>query len=165
MMQWLMQGLIKKAVGTLLGLAVVLGYWTFVDSGTKTESADKIPAKVWVGGAGTMQVESDATSAAQMRVSFYERSESDDAKSLETYEDVSPGFHVWTIDLPANTGGYVELNAVKPKVGDKLSMKVLINGKVAYEENSTLEQELQPNYAFFTQAYFDDYAQAKLGDD
>ena len=161
-----MNKLIKKAVGMILGLAVVLGYWTFVgDSGKQTESMSNIPAKVWDGGAGTMQVEIDSTSPAQMRVSFYERSEEEDAKSVETYQDVPAGFHTWTIDLPANTGGYVELGAVKPKVGDKLSMKVLVNGKVAYEENSTLEQELQPNYAFAVQGHFEDYSRAALGDD
>jgi hypothetical protein len=126
---------------------------------------DKIPAKMWDGGAGTMQIETDASSPAQMRVSFYERSEDDSAKSMETYEDVSAGFHTWTIDLPANTGGYVELGAVTPKVGDKLSMKVLVNGKVAYEEKSTLEEELRPNYAFFVQAHFEDYSRAALGDE
>jgi hypothetical protein len=161
-----MTGLIKKAVGAVLGMALVLGYWTFVGgSGTQTESMDTIPAKVWEGGAGTMQIEIESTSPAQMRISFYERSEEEEAKSVETYEDVPAGLHTWTIDLPANTGGYVELGAVKPKVGDKLSMKVLVNGKVAYEENSTLEQELQPNYAFFVQAHFEDYSRAALGDD
>ena len=160
-----MQSLVKKAVGTLLGVVVVLAYWTFVGPGSNTETADKIPAKVWAGGAGTMQIEIDSTSAAQMRVSFDENSESDDAKSLETYEDVPPGFRVWTIDLPANAGGYVELGAVNPKVGDKLSMKVMVNGKVAYEASDTLHEELKPNYAFFVQAFFDDYAAAKLSDE
>ena len=160
-----MQTLIKKLAGTLLGLAVVLGYWTFVgDSGTKTETANKIPAKVWVGGAGTMQIETDSTSAAQMRVSFDENSESDSAKSLETHEDISAGFHVWTIDLPADTGGYVELSAVKPKVADRLSLKVSINGRVAYQESDTLQEELRPNYGFFVQAYFDDYSKAELSE-
>jgi len=161
-----MSGLIKKAAGTVLGVAVMLGYWTFVgDSGKQTESMNKIPVKMWDGGAGTMQIEIDSTGPAQLRVSFYERSEDEDAKSVETYEDVSAGFHIWTIDLPANTGGYVELGAVKPKLGDKLSMKVLVNGKVAYEENSTLHEVLQPNYAFFVQAHFEDYSKAALGDE
>jgi hypothetical protein len=161
-----MNGLIKKAVGTILGVAVMLGYWTFVgDSGKQSESMNKIPVKVWDGGAGTMQVEMDSTGPAQMRVSFYERGEDQDARSVETHEDVSAGFHTWTIDLPANTGGYVELGAVKPNVGDKLSMKVLVNGKVAYEESSTLKEALQPNYAFFVQAHFEDYSRAALGDE
>jgi hypothetical protein len=160
-----MQTLLKKVVGALLGVAVMLGYWTFVGSNDTTESADKIPARVWAGGAGTMQIEIDSTSAAQMRVSFTENREDDEAKSLETYEDVTAGFHVWTIDVPADTGGYVELGAVKPKPGDKLSMKVSVNGRVAYEESDALQEELKPNYAFAVQAYFDDYATAELGED
>jgi hypothetical protein len=160
-----MTALIKKALGAVVGIVLVLGYWTIMGPGKQTESMDTIPAKVWDGGAGTMQVEIDSSSPAQMRISFYERSEDEDAKSVETYEDVSAGFHTWTIDLPANTGGYVELGAVKPSVGDKLSMKVLVNGKLAYEEASTLEEELKPNYAFFAQAHFEDYSKAALGDD
>jgi hypothetical protein len=158
-----MSRLIKKLLGTALGVAVMLGYWTFVgDSGSQSESMNRVPEKVWEGGAGTMQIEAESTGPAQMRVSFDERSESDDSKSMETYEDVSAGFHTWTVDLPANAGGYVEFGAAKPKVGDKLSMKVLVNGKLAYEESSTLDEPLKPNYAFFVQAHFDEYSKATL---
>jgi hypothetical protein len=160
-----MSGLIKKLLGTLLGVVVMIGYWTFMGPGTQSDSMSRIPEKVWEGGAGTMQIEVESTGPAQMRVSFDENSESDDANSLDTYEDVSAGFHAWTIDLPANAGGYVEFGASKPNVGDKLSMKVIVNGKLAYEENSTLDEPLKPNYAFFVQAYFDDYSKAALGDE
>ena len=161
-----MQGLMKKLLGTVLGLAVVLGYWTLTgDSGTKTETSGSIPAKVWAGGAGTMRIETDSTSAAQMRVSFHAERDGEDAKSLETYEEIGAGSHTWTIDVPAETGGYVELNAVQPKVGDRVSMKVFVNDQLAYEESETLKEELKPNYAHFVQAYFDDYSKAKLGDD
>ena len=160
-----MQSLVKKLVGTVLGVVLVLSYWTFVGHKDTTESANKIPAKVWAGGAATMQIETDSTSTAQLRVSFSENREGDGAKSLETYEEVPAGVHVWTIDVPADTGGYVELEAVKPKPGDKLSMKVKVNGQVAYEDADTLQEELKPNYAFFVQAYFDDYSTAKLSRD
>jgi hypothetical protein len=161
-----MNSLLKKVGSAALGVVMMIGYWTFVGPGSdNTESADAIPATVWGGGAGTMQIEIDSTSAAQMRMSFNERNDADDAKSLETYENVPPGFRVWTVDLPANTGGYVELGAVEPKAGDKLSMKVRVNDKLVYEESSTLEEELKPNYAFFTQAYFEDYSTGELSND
>jgi hypothetical protein len=67
--------------------------------------------------------------------------------------------------VSADTDGYVELEAVKPKPGGKLSMKMTVNGQFAYEDSDMLQEELKPNYAFFVQAHFDDYATAKLGQD
>jgi hypothetical protein len=158
-----MTGLIKKAVGTVLGVAVMLGYWTFVgDSGKQTESMSNIPAKVWDGGAGTMQIEIDSTGRSDarqfLRGGTKMRSQWKPTKTLQQLPH--PG-----LSISHEYGGYVELGAVKPKVGDKLTMKVLVNGKVAYEENSTLETELQPNYAFFVQAHFEDYSRAEQGDE
>ncbi len=159
-----MQNLLKRGVMSILGVVVMLAWWSFRGSDANTESADKIPVKVWDGGAGTMTIDVESTSAAQMRVSFSELGK-DDGRSLETYEDVPAGSHSWTIDVPARTGGYVELSAVDPKPGDKLSWKVSVNGSVVSEQAETLAQPLEENTGFFLQSYFAEYGTGTLGDD
>jgi hypothetical protein len=154
----------KSVIRSVLGVALVLAWWTLRDNVVSTgETADRIPALVWEGGAGKLTIETDASSAAQMRVSFSE--EGDDGRSLETWEDISPGRHSWTIDVPRGVGGYVELGAVEPRPGDRLSWKVSLNGSLLDQQSETLEAALEPGYAFFLQTYFDDYATGQLGDD
>src|SRR5262245_28214783 len=105
-----MQSMLKSVGKTLLGLAVVLAWWTIRGPGdSHTETASSIPTVVWDGGSGTFAIHAENSAPAQMRVSFHENSESDDARSLETYQDVAPGSHDWTISVPANVSGYVEL--------------------------------------------------------
>jgi len=159
-----MQNLLKRGVLSILGVVVMLAWWSFKGSDANTESADKIPVKVWDGGAGTMTIETESTCAAQMRVSFNEE-EKENGRSLETYEDIPAGSHSWTIDVPATTRGYVELGAVDPKPGDKLSWKVSVNGRVMSEQSETLAQPLEKNTAFFLQSYFDDYATGTMEED
>lgn len=84
---------------------------------------------------------------------------------METYEDVPAGSHSWSIDVPAGAGGYVELNAVEPKVGDRLTWKVSANGRVVSEQSETLGQPLEKNTAFFLQNYFADYSTGTLDED
>jgi hypothetical protein len=146
-----MQNLLKRGVMSILGVVVMLAWWSFRGSDANTDSADKIPGKVWAG-------------AAQMRVSFNEY-EKENGRSLETYEDAPAGSHSWTIDLPARSGGYVELGAVDPRPGDKLSWKVSVNGRVMSEQSETLAQPLEKNTAFFLQSYFADYATGTLEED
>jgi len=159
-----MQNLLKRVVMGVLGVAVMLAWWSFRGSDANVESANKIPAKVWDGGAGAMTIETESTCAAQMRVSFSEEGQ-ENGRSMETYEDVPAGAHSWTIDVPAGAGGYVELNAVEPKVGDRLTWKVSVNGRVVSEQSETLGQPLEKNTAFFLQNYFADYSTGTLDED
>ena len=75
------------------------------------------------------------------------------------------GTYRWTIDVPGGTGGYVELNAVTPKAGDRLKFRILANGRTVFEDSDELLQPLEPGYAFFVQAYFEDYAKGQLSRD
>jgi hypothetical protein len=44
-------------------------------------------------------------------------------------------------------------------VGDKLTMRVRMNGKLVNEETDSLEKPLEPDIDFFVQNHFDDYSQ------
>ncbi len=155
----------KALVRTVLGLVLVLGWWTFTGNSISTQRAqDKIPASVWGGGAGKVVIEAETTTASRMMVGF-SRDRQEDEDNLETYEDVPAGTYRWTIDVPSGTGGYVELNAVTPKAGDRLKFRILANGRTVFEDSDELLQPLEPGYAFFVQAYLDDYAKGELSTD
>lgn len=153
----------KAIVRTVLGLVLVIGWWTITGNSVFTEPAqDKIPASVFGGGGGKLEIEAETTGAATMAVSF-----SDDSgeRHLETYERVPAGTYHWSVDVPSEIGGYVELNADAPKAGDRLKFRIVSNGRTVYEDSDQLEHPLEPGYAFFVQAYFDDYAKGKLSED
>jgi hypothetical protein len=157
--------MVQRLVKTLVGLAVVLAWWTIRGPGdSHSETADHIPSVVWDGGAGSMTIRAETTTPAQMRVSFSENSESDDSRSLQTHEDVPAGSHSWTIQVPADVSGYVELSASSPQPGDRLAWTIEAAGATVDEQSETLEKPLEEGYGFFLQSYFDDYASGELGD-
>ena len=155
----------KALIRSVLGLVLVLGWWTFTGNSISTQKAqDKIPASVWGGGAGKVVIEAETTTAARMMVGF-SRDRQEDEDNLETFEDVPAGTYRWTIDVPSGTGGYMELNAVAPKAGDRIKFRLISNGRTVYEDQDELVKPLEPGYAFFVQAYVDDYAKGELSDD
>ena len=158
-----MKGILKS----LAGLALVLAWWTFTgpEEDPNQESSNAIPTTVWDGGGATLAIEADTTSAAQMRVSFNQEIDGDEERQLETWEDVPAGHHSWRIDVPSGVHGYVELGAVDPKPGDELRWRLSVDGETIDEQVDTLEKPLEENYAFFLQAYFEDYASGSFEED
>lgn len=154
-----MKGL-SKAV---LGMVLVLGWWTITGNSISTsKAADRIPASVFGGGAAVVEIEAETTTPARMMIGFSD--ESGD-RNLESYEDVPAGSYRWKIDVPNGIGGYIELNAVAPKAGDRISFRILANGEAVFEDQDELLQPLEPGYAFFVQAYIEDYAKGELSND
>jgi hypothetical protein len=155
-----MNKLAIRVGATLLGMVAVLAWWTIHPGGTKTKSADHIPAKVWNGG-NNLEIEVENSSAATMRVSFTDRQKPlGEQAILETWEKISAGTRSWSIDVPSNVGGYIEIGADNPNVGDRLTMRVKMNGQFVDNQSETLDQALQPGTAFFLQDHFDDYSKA-----
>jgi hypothetical protein len=148
----MMQALIKRVVFGLLGVVVMIAYWTFTGSGDSSEIKG-IPAKVGLGGGGTLAIQIESTTPARFSIGF-----DDDDKHQEYWAPVAAGTQTWAIDVPKNSGGYIELNAENPKVGDKLSWKITLNGETVDEQNETLEKALTSGYAFFLQSFYDDYS-------
>jgi len=159
----MIKNLLVRAGVAVLGVVVTLAWWSLRGDDGKNTSADSIPAKVWNGGGGTVTIEIETTTAARMSVTFTE--EKEDGRSLSTWEIVQPGSRSWTIDVPASVGGYIDLVAENPQVGDKLSWKVKVNGQVVNEQSESLEEALKPGYAFGIQVYFSDYATGKMEED
>ena len=156
----------KQLVKAVLGLAVVLAWWTLRGPGEgNTETADKIPNVVWDGGAGNMTIHAETSTPARMHISFSDHADDvEEPRSLESWEDVPAGKHSWTIAVPAQVGGYVELGATDPKPGDRMRWTIQASNTTVDEQDETLEQALEPGTAFFLQSYFDDYASGTLGE-
>ena len=164
-----MEGLVKRLVLGVLGVAVMCGYWTvkgwFV--GDANATMKHIPAKVWDGGGGTIVVETDSTEAARVYVSFETNNAIDDSdhKFLETWERVEPGFHAFKIEVPPGVSGTAEVDVENPKVGSKARVAVRVNGEIAVEDSQVLNEPLKEGWAFAAQVQLEDYARGTPGED
>jgi hypothetical protein len=159
-----MGGLVKRGAIAVLGVAITLTWWTLRGGGGGSQTRQGIPARVWEGGGGTLTIQVEASCPAKMSVGFDARDE-EKRKSLEVWETIPAGARSWTIDVPPRAGGYIELNAENPKVGDQLKWTISVNGQVIDEQHETLQEELKPNYAFFLQLHAEDYSQAKADEE
>jgi hypothetical protein len=149
----------------LLGMVVTLTWWTIHKGGSSVQSSSRIPEKVLAGG-HKLEVEIETSCPATMRISFDDLSKtSGEQQILQSWEKIPAGMKSWTIDVPAGLGGYIELGADGPQVGDKLTMRIKVNGVLVDEQSESLKEPLQPNTAFFLQQQFEDYSRAKKDND
>jgi hypothetical protein len=163
-MEWL-KNLATRAILGILGVVVMLAWWSFTGSGSSSiETREGIPARVWAGGGGKLTIEAESSCAARFSVGF-EEYEKDDGRSMETWTKVAAGSHTWTIDVPAQVGGYVDFGCEEPKVGDTLKWRILANGTVADEQSETLNEPLKPGWGFGLQIHFSDYSKGQLSED
>jgi hypothetical protein len=155
-----MKTLAIRAGLAVLGVAITLAWWTIHPGDSHTQSSSHIPDKVWAGG-NELEIEVESSVAATMRVSFSQHDKpAGEQQTLETYEKIPAGTRAWTISVPSRVGGYIEIEAEKPAVGDKLAMKVKSNGRLVDQQTEKLEQALQSGTAFFLQVHFEDYSKA-----
>jgi hypothetical protein len=165
-----MKGLMKKGIMAILGVVVMLGWWTvrgWLDGSASAESYSHIPEKVWDGGGGPVTIEVEGSEEGRVSASFETHLPVDDAnhKYLESWERISAGKHSFTIEVPPNVGGTVEMSIDSPQVGATVHVAVRIGDRLVAEDSSTLDAPLQPGYGFFAQVHLDDYATGKLGED
>lgn len=155
-----MKRLLIRAGISVLGVAITLTWWTIRKGDSHTQSVKHIPAKVWAGG-HTLEVEVETSCAATVSVTFSEHDKPvGEQNTLETNEKVDAGEHSWSVDVPEHVGGYVEVQATAPNVGDSLKLKVKVDGRFVYEESSKLERPLEGGYVFGLSEHYDDYSKA-----
>ena len=164
-----MSGLLKRAAMTILGVVVMLGFWTVKSWFTDEASASlsHIPQKVWDGGGGTVVFEVESSDPARVSISFETNDavNSEDHKFLESWERVGAGAHTFSIEVPSSVGGTAEISAENPKIGSRVRIAVKVDGRIVAEDFSTLTEPLQPGYGFFAQVHLEDYASGKLEED
>ena len=156
-----MKKLLVRGGLSLVGMAVMLGWWTWGPKEKQTHAEQsQIPAKILTGGQ-SLEIDAESSSAATMSVSFEDLNKPGGEQMLvDSHEKIPAGPHTWTIDVPAGVGGYIELEADHPNPGDTLTMRVHMNGSLVDEQSDKLDSPLQPNTAFFVQDHFDDYSKA-----
>ncbi len=156
-----MQQIAKRVGLAVLGVVVTLAYWSFTGGGDAGSEVRGIPPTVWEGDGGTLAVEVESSTPARFSISFSD----DKDRSLEAWTPVKAGSHTWSVNIPRGAGGYIELGAENPKVGDKLSWKIMLNGKTVETQSETLEEPLTSGYAFFLQSEYDDYSTLETEED
>ena len=155
-----MNKLLLRVSLSALGCVAALLWWTYHDKGSTVQSSSRIPAKVAEGG-NQLEVSVETSTPSTMRIDFNDiRKPSGQQMLLQSWEKIPAGSHTWTIDVPSGIGGYIELNADHPNSGDALTQRVKINGKQAFNQTDRLNGALEPNTAFFVQAYYEDYSKA-----
>src|SRR5262245_22994735 len=164
-----MENFTKRIMFTVLGVVVMLGYWTVKGwiTGDASATVAHIPAKVWDGGGAKVTIEAESTDPARISASFETNTpvDSADHKMMETWERVPSGVHTYTIDVPAGVGGMVEVDAENPKPGSKVRVTVKVDGRTVAEDSEVLNEPLKSGYAFFAQVSLEDYATGKLSND
>ena len=149
----------------VLGCAATLLWWTYHDKGSTVQSSSHIPAKVAEGG-NLLEVSVEASTPSTMRIDFNDlRKPSGSQMLLQSWEKIPAGSHTWTIDVPSGIGGYIELEADHPNAGATLTQRVKMNGKEVDNKTDRLNGTLEPNTAFFVQAYYEDYSKASAEPD
>jgi hypothetical protein len=145
----------------LLGTATVLTWWTIHPGKSQSNSSDRIPPKFENGG-NRLNISVETSAPATMRVEFTDHNkEFSSQEVVETWEKIPVGSRSWSVDVPAGVGGYIELDADNPNVGDTLMMQVSMNGEEVDQQSERLDHPLEPDYGFGLQDYFEHYSKAK----
>ena len=84
-----MENLLKRAILAVLGVAVMIAWWTFTGDPGSHNEVKGIPAKVWEADGGTLAVEVDTTSAARFSISFGDEKD----RSMTAWTKVDAGSH------------------------------------------------------------------------
>lgn len=152
---------LKKILSSLLGVLVMLAWWTIRGSHAPPEQVvNTVPTKVWDGGGGTIAIDVDTNVDATLSIGFSERR--DGGRRMTTLEKVGPGTHSWSVEVPRNAGGYIEFEADAPKPGAAMSWTLRHDGRRIASQSETLDQPLGKNEAFFLQEYYDDYSKPEV---
>lgn len=165
-----METIVRKVLGAIAGVAICIAVWTIQDrltGGGGGNSADSIPSEVWGGGAGTVTIEAEASEPAVISASFESNLPVDDESHeyLETWQKIPAGKHSFTIDVPANVSGSIELRVDEPSVGAKIKMAVLVDGRVVSETAEHLDKPLEPGWGFTAGVEVEDYARGKVANE
>ncbi|HEX4999185.1 MAG TPA: hypothetical protein VFY29_13240 [Terriglobia bacterium] len=143
----------QKLLGmVIVGAIVLLGGWSYARHDHHKLTLG-IPAAVGQGDGGTLVIDTESTTRGRFSISF-----DDDRRVEEFWIPAIEGEHTWTINIPKKAGGYIEFNAEKPEVGDKLSWKITLNGKTVVDQTETLDQPLAPGHTFLLRSAYNDYS-------
>lgn len=138
-----------KAGLSVFGVLLMLGYWTFFDKKPVSKGGGShIPDTVLGGGGDQLVIDIDVNGNAEVGMMVDKpHAPNVDQPFEEWYQKVEPGHHTFTVELAPKTSGTIDLRALDPQIGNKLSWTVTRAGKQIAQETDTLDKALQPGYA------------------
>ena len=156
-----MQQILKRIGVAVLGVVVTLAWWSFTGMEVRAMRSKESLPRFGMAAGGCLPSKSRRRRRRRFSMSFSD----DDDRSMNAWTLVEPGSHNWTVNIPPGAGGYIELGAQEPKVGDKLEWKITLDGKPVEDQSETLTEPLKSGYAFFLQSYYDDYSKMEVSED
>jgi hypothetical protein len=154
--------LVIRGVLAVLGVAVMLGWWTLTDRSHKSKNAvssSKIPSKILGGGGPKVTIDVDITGPAELSIETYlprkPGQNLDDQSRESDIEKLDAGHHTWVVELAPTAAGDFQLEAVNPPVGTRLGWSITVDGKKLADESESLTEPLKSGEAFFLQANLD----------
>lgn len=146
--------LLKRAGFSVLGLVLVLSWWSFRGWACDRDDSTQLkamPAAVF-DGTTAVDFDIDVTGGpAYIRATFSRQKPGyEDTERVHVHEETVPaGKKRYTVRVPKSCDGYMELGSTT--VGTTVLLTVSILGKETFREQDTLNEPLKPNYAFAVQ--------------
>jgi len=154
-MDWIL-GKLKSALVSLLGIALMLGWWTLTgdDEGSAIREVAAIPTVVGAGGR-SIEVDLDSNKSFYFSVTFEcGESESD---SIYAREELEAGTHHFNIDVEGGCGyASIESGIPDAPIGSELGWRVAVDGQSWEDERLTLDKPLERGWAFGLVTGWDD---------
>jgi hypothetical protein len=133
--------LVKRVISSVLGLVLVLSWWTFRGWACNShEEVARMPEKVFGGSAGPVKIEVETSQRATMRASFAREKSFDRHESLDAHQELPPGKHTFQIYVEPETSVHVEVDVRDPEPGSSLSWTVRVGGQEVLTEDDRAEE-------------------------
>jgi hypothetical protein len=156
-----MKNVALKLALAVVGLGLTLGYWTFFDKKPISSGGSHIPDKIFDGGGDRLTVDLEINGKAQLGMMLEQPRKPDGSQPLaEYYQNLNPGHYSFTVELAPKMMGTVDLRALEPQVGNKLSWTVTRNGNQIAQDSDTLDKPLQAGYSQDLQVQLESEEQA-----
>lgn len=154
---------VRRILFGVLGLVICFGYLHFTSGGSDDDYVEiaKLPAVVFEGGGGVLELEIDLNQAGELHASFSQLEDEDTGEEmvLNVNQDLKAGKQRLAVDVPKDTYGYFEVSIPNATAGAEIAWTVWLDGEQIGSEEIALHEPLKPGYAFFIQLEFDDVDQ------
>lgn len=143
----------RRVVIGVVGLVVVLGWWTLIGRGGKSDTTvARIPDRIWEGGGGKTTVDVEFSHPGEVTLDFYCWDESGKsphaAQSFIAKQDVPAGKHHFVVEVTPKTNvcGYFRIPGSKK--GARIAYTLVCGAKKIGSDEGTAEEDAQPGNDF-----------------
>ncbi len=149
--------LLGKAVVGVLGFAGWFVYVSFFGGGYEVTEVSEVPSVVFGGGGGTLEIEVEMSRSGEM-TAYFERYDESDEAAIDAVQKLESGDHVFLVDLPDATYGYLDVNLPDAAPGDRLAWTVHLDGQQLAHEEQVYEDGID---LLYVQLEFEELAELR----